>query len=287
MSELTEIIVPSIPPSIYFGGCAFGVPYMIGVVRNMKETWGEHFYKDTIVCGGSVGAVVSLLLVLGFSAEEMQQLYLRCAHKSYYYGIWNYCPEHILHELTEILNSKSVDIHELSGKFRCGIYSIVFGHIWCKSWDSKKELLDTLRSSMYIPFYCTCKDPYYILLTLDAAYGASGHDFPHKDDTLFIGVDQPAAEINRSMTVVEMTYPRLFEEYHDMLDSGYHAFESWDGTYKKKVGVRHPNYQMLDLFTFLKLLQNIQYYVISWNTLQICIFIGYCYWVYNILRQTI
>ena len=174
MNQLTEKKhPPSIPPSIYFGGCAFGVPYMIGVVRKMKEIWGDHFYKDIMICGGSVGAVVSLLLVLGLSADEMEVMYLRCAHKTYYYGVWNYSPEHVLQELTELLDSKHMAVRDLYGKYMCGIYSIINGHIWCKTWGDNKELINSLRSSMYVPFYCTCKDPYYILLTLDGAYGAS------------------------------------------------------------------------------------------------------------------
>ena len=287
-NQLTEKThPPSIPPSIYFGGCAFGVPYMIGVVRKMKETWGEHFYKDIMICGGSVGAVVSLLLVLGLSADEMEAMYLRCAHKTYYYGVWNYSPEHVLHELTELLNTQNIAVHELHGKYMCGIYSIFHGHIWCKTWKNRKELIDSFRSSMYIPFYCACKDPYYLLVTLDGAYGASANDFPHKDETLFIGVDQDAAEINRSMTFVEMIYPRLFEEYYIMLDSGYNAFESWDGIYKKKVGVRYPNYRMLCIFAFLKMLQNIQYYFFSWDIIHLLIFIGYLQWLLHALRQSI
>ena len=110
-------------------------------------------------------------------------------------------------------------------------------------------------------------------MSLDGAYGVGGNDFPHEDETFFIGVDQTAAEINRSMTMTEMVWPRLYEEYTSMIDSGYHGFEKWDGIMKKKVGVRHPNYIMLRIFTFLKLLQNILYY--KWYL---------WYWVFLVLN---
>ena len=274
----------TIPPSIYFGGCAYGVPYLIGVVKRMKMEWGNDFHKHTLICGGSIGAIVALLLVLGLSADEMEQVYHRIVHKAYYHGVFNHSPEHLLHEMADILEKRNCIVSELQGKFMCSLYSIRHGHFWSKSWQCNQELLSVLRSTIFIPFYCACKDPFPLLMTLDGAYGVSGNDFPHKDHTLFIGVDQAAAEINRSMTLSEMLWPRLYSEYTLMIHSGYRAFELWDGTMKKKVGVRHPNHIMIHLFTCLKLLQIILCYkwylwfsVFSWFDFQfvvVCLSLG-------------
>lgn len=273
--EMTEnrIDPRPIPKSIYFGGCAYGVPFLIGVVKRMKQEWGDDFHKRTLVCGGSIGAIVALLLVLDFTVQEMEQLYHRIVHKAYYYGVLNHSPEHLLIEMTDVLEKRKCVVRDLQGKFMCSLYSILHGHIWSNTWGSNQELLDVLRSTIYIPFYCACKDPFPWLMSLDGAYGVGGNDFPHEDETFFIGVDQTAAEINRSMTMTEMVWPRLYEEYTSMIDSGYHGFEKWDGIMKKKVGVRHPNYFMLRIFTFLKLLQNILYY--KWYL---------WYWVFLVLN---
>eukprot|EP01034_Spumella_vulgaris_P021678 gene21678-27719_t len=80
---------------------------------------------------------------------------------------------------------------------------------------------------------------------VDGAYGFSGINLPHGDDTLYVGID-PHAEITRSFTYPQMFLPAVGKEYDDMVLSGYDAFTRWDGVSMiKKVGSRTPNYSAL------------------------------------------
>jgi hypothetical protein len=90
----------------------------------------------------------------------------------------------------------------------------------------------------------------------------AGADFPHGDDTLFVGID-PLAEISRELTYKQMIVPSEGQEYEELVESGYQAFMAWDGAMKKKVGARIPNYPALCFLWFLKGLE-ILYHSLYW-----------------------
>ena len=60
---------PPLPPSIYFGGCAFGASFYIGCIRALCDMYGPQFYKDCLICGDSGGSIFAVGLSLGFHPE--------------------------------------------------------------------------------------------------------------------------------------------------------------------------------------------------------------------------
>ena len=68
--------VPSIP-SIYFGGCAFGGAFYIGVYKALVRNWGKDWLNNVLIGGDSVGSILAIGLGLGKSPEYMENLYLR------------------------------------------------------------------------------------------------------------------------------------------------------------------------------------------------------------------
>ena len=48
------------PPTIYFGGCAFGAAFYIGVHKALVELWGADFYKRSLIAGGSAGKSIQI-----------------------------------------------------------------------------------------------------------------------------------------------------------------------------------------------------------------------------------
>lgn len=97
---------------------------------------------------------------------------------------------------------------------------------------------------MSFPLYCEELRFVDGRVVIDGAYSLAGTDLPEGDLTLFIGID-PNAEITRTFTARQMLFPLIGEEYQDIARSGYDAMMKWDGTMKKKVGRRFPNYQAL------------------------------------------
>eukprot|EP01041_Mallomonas_annulata_P001807 gene1807-3505_t len=73
---------------------------------------------------------------------------------------------------------------------------------------------------------------------VDGAFIFSGKDLPHGDQSLYV-TDDIGAEISMPMTVKELLYPQLGADYDRMVQKGYDAFMSWDGTYKKKIATHN------------------------------------------------
>ena len=112
-------------------------------------------------------------------------------------------------------------------------------------------MIYTFRGSCHLPFYCNPNKKLGDFHVVDGAYSFAGTDLPHGDDTLYIGID-PHAEVTRLFTTSEMFFPSVGKQYEDISISGYNAMMAWDGTYKKKVGIRHPNWPALRVLWFLK-----------------------------------
>ena len=89
---------------------------------------------------------------------------------------------------------------------------------------------------------------------LDGAYGIAGHDLPHHDETLFVGID-PHAEITRSFTFRQMFFPSLGDDYADIVRSGYDEMMRWDGRMLRKVGSRTANFTALKVLWVLKIFE--------------------------------
>lgn len=101
------------------------------------------------------------------------------------------------------MNSDPLSYKKLEGRCCFGTTEFFTLHRWHISWESNEDLINTIVCSFHIPFYCKNVGLIHGEIVLDGAYGFSGTDLLHDDDTLFVGID-PHAEITRSLTVSEM-----------------------------------------------------------------------------------
>lgn len=132
--------------------------------------------------------------------------------------------------------------------------------MWHWSWESTEDLVNCMHGSMSFPLYCEEMRFVNGGVVLDGAYSMAGTDFPEGDNTLFIGID-PNAEITRTFTNRQMLFPLIGEEYEDIARSGYDAMMKWDGTMKKKIGKRFPNYPALTLLWSVRIIELILLFI--------------------------
>lgn len=156
--------------------------------------------------------------------------------------------------MEKLLKLKIVAHKDLQGRFGLGTTEFFCKHVWHWSWDSQEDLLDCIHGSMSFPLYCEEIRFVNGKVVVDGAYSFAGTDLPEGDKTLFIGID-PNAEITRTFTPRQMLFPLVGEEYQDIARTGYDAMMKWDGTMKKKVGVRFPNYQALSILWPVRILE--------------------------------
>ncbi len=236
---------PPIPPSIYFGGCAFGAAFYVGVIQAMCERWGPDFYKKTMLCGGSAGTIFAIALALGNTPRQINHLYRTVAEKAAKHGTVIYASVFLEEALRELMYDNPMAFKLLEGRCCFGTTQFFSKHNWHISWMDNEDLVETACGSCHIPFYCQRNFGIKEALIVDGAYGFAGKDLPHGNNTLYVGID-PNAEITRGFTYSQMMFPMVSKDYEDCAQSGYDAFMAWDGTlYDYKVQRRRPNNEML------------------------------------------
>lgn len=221
----------------------------------MVETWGPDFYKKSLFCGGSAGTMFAIGIACGKSPEFINRLYTTVAEKTKIYGTFYYGSLFMEEALREIVDDP-MSYKLLEGRCTFSTTAFFSRHRWHISWHDNEDLISCAKASCHIPLYCQKNYGVKGTIVVDGAYGFAGHDLPHGDETLYVGID-PHAEITRHFTNNEMLYPSTGKEYEDMVQSGYDAFMNWNGEMNKKVGHRQPNYQALYLLWILKVVEMI------------------------------
>lgn len=202
---------------------------VVGVFTAMSDTWGSDFYKKTLLCGGSIGSIIALQIALGKDCKYSQDIYLDIATKANQRG-WYLRASDFLDKYVDELLAEDCNIYKkIENKFYCGTTKFYSKHQFHKKWINNNDLSICLKGSYNIPLYCSKCEPVYGNEVVDGAYGFDAIDFPHGNDTLFIGACQPTAEINKDLTMIEMLKPALDNEYKDMFQDGYNAFKKWNG----------------------------------------------------------
>eukprot|EP01033_Poteriospumella_lacustris_P009843 gene9843-7046_t len=242
-----------LPPSIYFGGCAFGAAFYIGVYEAMVERWGQDFYKRVLLGGGSVGCIFAIAIGLGLKPKELKRIYQGVAEKCVRHGAVHYGSVFMEECVREML-AHPLDFKRLEGRLCLGATYFFSRHRWHVSWVDNEDLVACVRRSCHIPFYCQRDDGLRGELVVDGAYGFSGTDLPHGDATLYVGID-PHAEITRTLENRQMMAPVVGEEFEAIVRSGYDQFMRWDGQLNRKVHHRLPNYQALYVLWTLKVVE--------------------------------
>lgn len=188
--------------SIYFGGCAFGAAFYVGVYRALIESYGMDFLDHVYIGGDSVGAVFCLCLGLKKDPDFVEQLYREVADYSLKHGPVG-SASYMLDQQVRALLTDPKAYKYLEGRIFLGTTAYFAKHRWHLSWANNQDLIECIKGSFNIPFYCLTNKLVKGITVLDGAYSFAGIDLPHGDETLFIGID-PHAEITRTFTNNEM-----------------------------------------------------------------------------------
>ena len=248
--------VLEIPPSIYFGGCACGVVFYIGVYQAMIDRWGADFPQKTVIYGDSAAVIIVLAITRQLSPQYIGELYKEFGKNSPY-GMLSGCfplEENILKNLVD--NFKDPSLHEkLKGRMFIGKSHFFAKHVWKNEWESLDDLYKCIVDSFNIPILCDSKNKSTNAF-VDGAFIFSGKDLPDGDATLYVA-DDIHADITTVFTNKEMFFVNLNEDYDRLYQNGYNAFMAWDGKYKQKVGFRKSKYGIQCLLWVLFVIEKI------------------------------
>lgn len=260
------LTIPPIPPSIYFGGCAYGSCYYIGVYRAMLEIWGSDFASKTLLTGDSAGIIFVIGITLKYEPEFIGDIY-RNTGECTPWGLLNTdsMSELDKHTLRKLISGPD-NAHPMKNTYlklnkRIKIGGSLFPdkHYWCDTWESDEDLLKSMRNSLHMPIVCHRKyhTPHERREVVDGAFCWKGQDMAHGDRTLYIGTNK-GADIFAELTTRQKVFPNLGVSYSAIEEIGYTSFMNWvseGAIIKKKVGVRKVRYPVQCILWTLKVLQ--------------------------------
>jgi patatin-like phospholipase/acyl hydrolase len=144
----------------------------------MVEKWGPDFPCNTLISGGSAGTIFAVGLALGKSPQYMSDLYRKVSQNCHTFGTIYKCSQFMEEGLRDML-SDPLSYKKLEGKCCFGTTSFFSRHRWHVSWDDNEDLIDCIKASFHIPFYCKRISSLRDIEVLDGAYGFAGSDLPH------------------------------------------------------------------------------------------------------------
>ena len=263
-------------PEIYWGGCAFGSAFYVGVY---KALWEKYDFPSMLangltMSGGSAGAIFAMYIALGYTPDDMDGIFRAIIAdtpaRAPWHSLWaNHGASMAMESYLRKDFKKDPTMYKrIEGKVAIGTTQWYSNHAWHVSWEDNDDLMLTISGSYHVPFYCHRNRPIKGVHCLDGAYGFAGTDLKHGDATLYIGID-PHAEITRHFDYSEMFFPPQGADYDDMVQTGYDAATSWfekGAKHNKKVGVkggpayRTPNWEALRFLWVAKLVELVVYY---------------------------
>lgn len=240
---VSPIQPPPIPPSIYFGGCAYGSCYYVGVYKAMLEIWGSDFASKTLLTGDSAGVIMVVGISLQYTPEFIKQMYCNTSVLTPW-GIFDKDPmqaidQYTLQKLITGPDDTSQDTYKkINQKIRIGGSVFPDKHYWEDSWNSDTELLHSMRNSLHLPIICHRRfhTHHNGQEVIDGAFCMTGKDMAHGDQTLYIGTNK-GADVFAELTVKQTVFPNLGIALHELEELGYVSFMKWaaeGGIIKKK-----------------------------------------------------
>ena len=142
-------------------------------------------------------------IALGKSPEYLDNVYRTVADNSQGKSPIYWASYYMEEVLRDMIDSEPLAYRILQGKCCFGTTAFFSKHRWHISWHSNEDLIESIKCSYHVPFYCKNINLLRGEIVLDGAYGFAGVDLVHDDDTLFVGID-PHAEITRLFTNAEM-----------------------------------------------------------------------------------
>jgi len=227
----------------------------------MQEIWGTDFASKTLITGDSAGIVLVIGIALQYSPDFLGQLYYNTGNANPW-GLFDKDPMRALdeHTLQRLIKGNEDTYKKLNQKIKIGGSTFPATHYWKDSWSSDKELLQTMRNSLYVPFISHRRyhTPYEGREVVDGAFCLTGKDLVDGDLTLYIGTNK-GADIYTELTWKQKTFPNRKHDYIELEERGYKSFMTWvagGGVVKKKVGVKQANLMIQCLLWSLKGLES-------------------------------
>jgi hypothetical protein len=176
MSERSE--TQETPSAVYVGNFGLGgSPFLFGVLKRMRETWGIDFYKKIKWFCEGFNVIFIIQLLCGHSIEKVEHGYKSIVKKMFMEP--NYCiGQNIWLDfyINYVLEKEPEICLTIKNKLYIGITAPFLKHFWLSEWENKAELVKFIKASYNIPIYCDRCEKILEKEVINGAYSCTLND---------------------------------------------------------------------------------------------------------------
>tara|TARA_B100000795_G_scaffold19451_1_gene12933 strand:- start:4824 stop:5624 length:801 start_codon:yes stop_codon:yes gene_type:complete len=192
--------------SIYFGGGAWSCAFFIGVIKALEEKYGKELNKKFRFGGDSIGAYFALGLTLGYTSEEIKDIFYEFSSNAVNDGVFNFLKNSEYHEL--LLNKIIIDknAYKIAEKnnLEVGISRLFNDHDIYKKWENNEHLKKCIHASLHVPFYCKYQNKFDRKIAFDGGFFLKNEVLEKYDITVGRG---EFYDISMTPTLCEILFP--------------------------------------------------------------------------------
>ena len=231
-----------VPEGIYFHGCAWGIAFYVGVYKSLTETYGVGFGKNIKCYGNSIGCIAALTIALGFTWQEVEELYLTMSSSMREHSFFKLRSSDVHNEVIDYVFKKAEEMYNIDrdtiikthliGRYFVGVTKYYATHAWY-SYHDYNSLKEALHGSFHIPIYCRKIITYENMPILDGSYSFNPYtDLPnHGKNILKISVGENTSwcDINpfTPLTIADCIVPGNLNKYLSIRIQGIEAADNW------------------------------------------------------------
>ena len=207
--------------NICLSGCAWAVPFYIGVYKALVEVYDYDTLKTWNVCCISASCIIAIAITTGTQHEDVDNILQKVFHIADIYGSTCTLP-FLQHFACECLfNLQGSYVEEINPRLHIAVSDFYNKLVIKNNFTDNRELFKYLYSTAHIPFYTTTLESLNLSL-LDGGVACNLPKF--KERTLYVSVADKHAHVNMfdQVSTLDLFYAATPDRYQDLKHIGYH-----------------------------------------------------------------
>jgi hypothetical protein len=231
-----------LPTSFFFSGGGFSCCFHIGVYKAISEIWE---YKDIWklkFIGNSGGALVSYFILNKLKYQELEKKFIKLNKMIENNGINNL--SNYVNKLISELLKKDNDYKKFNNKLFIGITKFPNTYVVRSVFKSNKDLIDTLHSSMYIPFYTKYLKKVDNKIYIDGDILGNYHLIDDTTITISTWNNKSDIYLKYPIKKINIYFSSDYSIFKKIIEEGYNSFNFFinvNGGLKREIKDQHMN----------------------------------------------
>ncbi len=238
-----------LPTSFFFSGAGWACSFYIGAYKAMTEIWDyEDLWKLKLI-GNSSGGLISFLILNKLKHEDLEKNFFELNKKINKNGINNISL--YIDDLIRTFLEDENDYKKFNDKLHLGMIQFPNKYIIKSKFKSNQELIDTLHTTMYIPFYSKYLRKIDNNIYIDGDTLGNYYLIDNTTVTISTWNHKSDVHLNKPLNRIQRYFPNNDNIYKKTLEEGYTNFHKFiNNQYSLKRSLRDQNISFIKMIFY-------------------------------------